>query len=311
MSVEKFDTVHISGCPLPTEHSIKLSFKIFENSSVNSLEWYSPSVFNRQHFNGFEDLEQMNLKENGLTELPEDLFNDLTNLRMLDLTSNKLNLTMNIFANLKKLEFLKLGHNNLKMLEEGVFKNQNKLKILDLRSNNLKNLTKGSLDGLSSLRHLDLSLNQIETFQSDIFSNLIRLDDLRLNENHFKSLPEKLFKYNKELISLTMKENRIPMEKLPSGFLTNLNKLKSVTISCGLSTLQDDLFKGLENLSYITFDYNNLTTVPVNLFADQRNLHELNLNHNQLSYLPNGLLAHSNALTELKLSNNQLVEFSG
>lgn len=310
-SIEKFNHVRIRGCPLPADKSIKTSFKIFENSSVKILEWYSRSDLNRQHFIGLENLDELILKENELSNLPEDLFDDLNNLKILDLSSNKLNLTKNIFEKLKNLQELKLGHNYLKNLDNELFKNQNLLNSLELWRNNLKNLTKESFEGLSSLRYLDLSSNYIEKFQSDIFSKLVNLTVLKINENNFKSLPEKLLENNIKLQRFDMRENHFPLGTLPSGFLSNLNELENVEISCGLTHVSEDFFKGSLNLEVVAFDHNSLTGLPVKLLADQSKLLKLNLEHNQLKYLPSGFLADTFNLKFLFLSNNQLENISG
>lgn len=316
MDVGNVSKVKIRGCPLPTGQPIKSILKNLGNSSMKSLIFQSPNTqsnsdLNRKHFIGLENLERLTLKENGFSELPEDLFSDLTNLIYLDLKSNKLNLNPKIFAKLKNLEFLELGYNNIQILEKGVFKNQNKLKLLNLWSNNLKNLTKESFEGVSSLVELDLSSNDIDSFEADVFSTLPNLINLNLNANHFKSLPENLFGNNKKLLRLRLMNNRVPLERLPSGFLSNLYELEEVSIKCGLTTVPEDLFKGSSNLTHINFDNNNLTMLPEKLFADQKNLLQLNLNRNNLKNLPNGLFAGTNALTVLKLSHNQLVNISG
>lgn len=314
INVGDVSRVKIRGCPLPTGRSIKSILKNFGNTNMKSLTFQRPNTktnsLNKQHLAGLEDLERITLRENGLSELPEDLFNDVTKLISLDLKSNKLNLQRNIFSKLKKLESLELGNNNLQNLEQGVFRNQKSLTLLNLWGNKLINLTKETFDGVSSLLELDLSSNTIEEFQPDVFSTLTNLINLNLNANHFKSLPEKLLKNNKKLIRIRIMDNRIPLKTLPSGFLSNLGALEDVSIKCGLSTVPGDLFNESFNITHINLDRNNLRTLPENFFNDQQNLLHLNLNRNKLNHLADGLFEKTRALTVLKLSYNQLTNIS-
>lgn len=306
-----FNVIRISGCPLPITKSIKSAFKIFENGSVNTLELFSRSDLSRQHFIGLEDLEQLSLKENGLFDLPEDVFYDLTNLKLLDLSFNRLKLINNIFDKLINLEHLHLGHNNLQILEEGSLRNLNRLELLYLQRNKLEKLSKESFEGLSSLTHLDLTSNFIKTFQSDVFLPLVNLVDLTLDENPLESFQGKLFENNKKLNKLSIfMENPGPMDTLPSGFLSNLDDLELVTICCGLSSVPEDLLEGSYNLVLVQFCKNRLTTLPVKLFANQTKLVELDLSENLLKNLPDGLLADTHALSFLILSFNQLENIS-
>lgn len=316
MHVGNVSTVKIRKCPLPTGRSIKSMFHNLGTKHMKTVTFQSPNTelrntLVRHHLEGLEDLQRLALSGNGLSELPEDLFDDVTNLIWLDLKGNKVNLPKNIFAKLEKLESLELGHNNLQFLEPGVFRNQKRLKLLNLWGNSLRNLTKECFEGVSSLLELDLSANTIETFQSDVFATLTNLVNINLSANRFKSLPENLFANNTKLMKIRIMENRIPLETLPSGLLSNLGDLETVLIKSELSSLPEDLFAGSPNITHIDMERNHLSTLPEKLLADQRSLQQLNLKHNNLSYLPDGLFVGTRALTVLKLSYNQLTNVSG
>lgn len=316
MQIGNVSTVKIRKCPLPTGRSIKSMFKNLGTQHMKTIAFQSPNTemrntLVRHHLEGFEDLQRLALSGNGLSELPEDLFDDVGNLIWLDLRGNKVHLPKNIFAKLEKLETLELGNNNLQYLEPGVFKNLKRLKLLNLWTNNLRNLTKECFNGVESLLELDLSSNTIETFQSDVFSTLKNLVNINLNANHFKSLPENLFANNKKLVKIRIMENRIPLETLPSGLLSNLDDLENVLIISEISSVPENLFNGSSNITEINFERNHFTTLPEKLFLHQRNLQKLNLKHNNLSYLPDGLFRGTRALTVLKLSYNHLTNVSG
>jgi Leucine-rich repeat (LRR) protein len=66
----------------------------------------------------------INLSSENLTNLPENIFNNLTQLQGLYLSYNKLiNLPENIFNNLTQLQELYLDNNNLTTIPEKIFNN--------------------------------------------------------------------------------------------------------------------------------------------------------------------------------------------
>ena len=96
---------------------------------------------------GLESLEISTCRESpglrycGLDELPADIFDDLSRLRVLDLSRNDLEeLPEGIFDGLDNLETLYLGRNELTALHQDVFDGLSSLKELGLDHNDLSSL---------------------------------------------------------------------------------------------------------------------------------------------------------------------------
>ena len=85
----------------------------------------------------------LKIKNNiGLTELPQDIFENSLFIRTLSLNNNQLSfLPQNIFHTNIRLEYLNLSFNKLKELPFGIFNFNSQLKELDLSMNQLTSIT--------------------------------------------------------------------------------------------------------------------------------------------------------------------------
>ena len=86
--------------------------------------------------------------------------------------------------------------------------------------------------------------------------------------------------------------------------LTGLTKL--ALFETQLTSLPEGLFDGLSNLIGIELGDNQLTSLPEDLFDQLSNLSYLGLSYNQLAWLPEGTFDGLSNLPELDLSDNQL-----
>jgi len=111
----------------------------------------------------------LRLSSNGLTDLPEDIFQGLT-----------------------ALQYLYLEKNQLSRLPKGLFQGLTELRWIDLSENQLSSLPGGLFQGLSnSLRTLHLTQNQLSTLP-DCFKELTALKNLDLSYNRFGVFPLEL-----------------------------------------------------------------------------------------------------------------------
>ena len=140
------------------------------------------------------------MSRNSLSELPDGVFDDLTDLDVLYLDINHLSeLPEDVFDNLTNLGYLNLGNNGLGELPAGVFDNLSNLEHLYLGfrwednipdaavypENTLDedDLPAGTLGNLSKLRKLSLSDNNLSTLPDGLFTGLTSLANVNLIGN--------------------------------------------------------------------------------------------------------------------------------
>jgi len=89
----------------------------------------------------------------------------------------------NIFQNLENLEILDLSHNKIKQFDSPIFANLKKLKELRINSNQIEKIDSNLFQNLENLEILDLSDNKIIQLDSAVFANLKKLKELRVDSN--------------------------------------------------------------------------------------------------------------------------------
>uniref|UniRef100_A0A8D0GSE3 LRRCT domain-containing protein n=1 Tax=Sphenodon punctatus TaxID=8508 RepID=A0A8D0GSE3_SPHPU len=132
----------------------------------------------------------LRLSSNGITDIKENAFNGLTDLRTLLLDHNQISsssITDNTFSELQKLQMLVLSNNALSCIYGTWFKNMKSLirlhlQRLDLSNNFISFIEKSVFQGLPELEEMDLSRNRL-TVIPDAFSPLTQLNLLSLDQN--------------------------------------------------------------------------------------------------------------------------------
>ena len=246
------------------------------NEMTGSLDFFYQGVSSLQEndFAGLYKLQELYLSQNALSNLPEDIFNDLSDLEKLHLNTNGLltSLPEGIFNGLSSLEELYLDSNGrLSILPEDIFNGLAKLQTLHLEEGVLSSLSEDIFNGLSNLQTLRLQINNLSSLPEGIFNGLTNLQRLYLYENPLGSLPEGIF-----------------------NGLTNLQRLWLERNS--LSSLPEGIFNGLANLNLLNLQRNALSSLPEAIFDDLSNLRTLRLEENSLSCLPRSLISRGLSL---------------
>ena len=136
-------------------------------------------------FDGLTGMQELEIYSNtGLSSLPAGIFDELTALTLLYLSSNALSsVPAGVFDQLTALRELHLSTNTLSSLPAGVFDRLTNLVTLDLHRNGLTSLSAGIFDELTALEILLLELNNLTTLPDNIFQNLTNLTQLGLDAN--------------------------------------------------------------------------------------------------------------------------------
>ncbi|XP_026732009.1 protein toll-like [Trichoplusia ni] len=313
--MSSFKSVSFKDCPLPSS-----SFKevlsnigvsktmalIFQNAK--NLSGY----FDRKHFAGLDDLTKLLLSINGVTRLPDNLFVDINKLTWLNIRSNTISLSEELFKPLEKLETLEISHNHMTNISSNLFSHLSFLRKLSLWQSNVTWFSKDLFNGVDVLEELDLSSNGLNELPASIFKPLRKLKKLTLFSNKFSSLPNNLFKNNGELETVVILNNDVKLKELPKYLFGDLPNLRQIYIQrSGLETVPHDVFANSPLITNISLAYNDITTLPEDIFNDQINLLELDLSYNKITELKPKLFSSLVRLERLNLCHNSLVEISG
>ncbi|XP_055009265.1 leucine-rich repeat and transmembrane domain-containing protein 2 [Boleophthalmus pectinirostris] len=124
------------------------------------------------------------LANNKLSALGTSAFANLSSLEELDLSNNYLdNLPGGLFRDMSNLTRLTLHNNSLTGMDRELFQGLGGLQSLDLSLNGLSTVPLGLLDELQSLRWLSLAGNRLHALERAAFEPLVNLQRLELGQN--------------------------------------------------------------------------------------------------------------------------------
>ncbi|KAM6060431.1 osteomodulin isoform 2-T2 [Theristicus caerulescens] len=210
-------------------------------------------------------VQQLYLQNNDIEAVPAGPFTNVTFLREINLSHNKIKFHMidhGVFTKLSHLVQLHLQHNEL---EEFPFPLPSSLERLLLGFNKISRLSGNALEGLPNITMLDLCNNVLDdsVLKGKPFSNMKNLMQLNLCNNKLQTMPPDL---PSSLMYLSLENNSISY--IPENYFNRLPKIIALRMS-----------------------HNNLQNIPRNTF-NLPNLLELNLGHNKLKqvfYIPRSL----------------------
>lgn len=188
------------------------------NLKVLDLSYNSISVINPNIFSSLNSLSELLLSNNKLnnqsfskTEGETSIDLSIENLKVLDLSYNRIYfdqvMPYQSFAGLKKLEVLKLQHNNI-TLDYGAFASNPQLRTLDISYNSFPYFELDFLLSVQSLQNLYLNGNGISYASqidlTDIRSSFPALSSIGISNNKFacEVLASMIRKFDKVKIDL-------------------------------------------------------------------------------------------------------------
>jgi Leucine-rich repeat (LRR) protein len=255
--------------------------------SGNHIEYLEEYVFEE-----LNDLEELSMESNQMTEIMPNSFFGLNKLKYLNLKTNSIELihkTSNYTFPANLIE-LHLSRNRIEHLPIYLFANLNKLDRLSLGSNRLLLITEHMLHGLVNLRFLHLEHNMLTEIKPKGFLRLFNLTHLILAGNRLTVITANMFEGLGNLFSLDLQNN-------------------------SMSFIQSKAFEQLHKLGHLDLSGNNLKSIPSFLFKNNPKLAHILFN-NQADGINIGDYAFDGLQTAstIELKSNkpkQLIHFSG
>ena len=202
---------------------------------------------------------------NRIARLPAGAFSELAQLRVLDLSRNRLSDPADLGRALDGLDGLRsldLSGNGLAGLPDGALSTMDELEHLWLYRNSLAELPVGVLSDLASLRTLSLSGNGIAALPDNAFEGLDALEELWLLDNRIEALTGRTFAGLGSLRSLSMGGNRLA--RLPDGAFSDLAALESLWLRGNrIGAVAPGAFDGLGSLRFLDLSGNPLNQRPL------------------------------------------------
>ncbi|XP_012271913.1 chaoptin [Orussus abietinus] len=246
----------------------------------NRLDLGNGGVLKRQALHGLSGLQRLDLAGNNLSHLAGEQFKYVPNLRILDLSRNR-----------------------LRTLPRDVFLGT-RLEILDLSENRLTSVPSSALLELGfTLRDLNLAGNFVDRLDSSAFPVSL-LTSLDLARNRLTILPDNSFVSLGKLLTLNVSHNNLEANyKELFHYLPDLRRLD--VGNCGLGKVP---ILPLLQLSYLDLSCNNIATVSGKDFPYLNVLKVLVLTNNSLTRLSENLKLP--LLRELDVSGNPIQELT-
>ena len=302
----------IYNISLPSLISLQLKNLTIRIQSPSSQDLVASSSFlsPQRH-----SLEYLDLGFNSMSKLPDDLFCPLTNLKLLNLTRNRLSgfaslgLVDHSTGNLclQELQYLDLSFNQIRFLSETGVASLKNLRALYLNHNHINQVAELSLSALSKLNTIDLSHNHISTIPSRLFRDSSQLRHLFLQNNSIYQLPADLFKGLSKLFVLDLSFNLI--SSISNTSYQGIENLYSLNLEGNrIGNLSKGVFSHLPSLKVLILSRNKIAGIAQGTFDDVPDLHALRLDSNQISDI-NGLFGNLRDLVMLNISVNRISWF--
>ncbi|KAL0994588.1 hypothetical protein UPYG_G00124490 [Umbra pygmaea] len=279
----------------------------------------------------YTNIYHLNLHSNKIQFIQTGLFKDFTNLKVLDLSRNNLD----IFAVLKysigplksverldlsgnglytgmtdyflseapKLVNLSLNDNSITKVGKKTFCGSLALRNIDLHNNVILEIEDGAFDFLRYLSELDLSINSI-TCITDF--NLSQLKVLNLSKNSMECFQTTDSDEEYELLYLDLRENKIHyFPVLPRrNKLMYLDLSRNRLMSVNTTGTEDELEYFRD--TFVTHTRSHGTS----RHQDLSRLMYLDMSYNQIQNIPQSFFCSMVSLEHLNISNNCIATFS-
>ncbi|XP_078700271.1 uncharacterized protein LOC144927008 [Branchiostoma floridae x Branchiostoma belcheri] len=277
--------------------------------SLTSLYIYSNRISTLQGvFEGLREVTEVDAHNNSILALNEGDFSGLTKLRELNLKKNKIStIAGRVFGDLSSLQKLYLEDNEISDIGNDTFYGLLSLSMLYLSGNKLETVIGEGFANLNNLAYLELNNNKIHRMGARLPRGL---QTLSLASNALTGIPTTNMD---QIRALYLSFN--PISLIRNEDLLSLSSLKTIKLA-GIKYFMEggqvdpNVFKGLDNITYLALGSNNLIRVPTSALRHVGQLVYLDLSGNELTTLESGDFDNMTNVQELDLSANKLTTVS-
>lgn len=297
-----------NGSGMPSEYYVNDSYNEICGPDLVQKAKFSKLSIGKLSNNFMESpgLNCLSLKNCGITEIEDSSFDELPNLRYLNVGFNSFDLNELLSLNFSNLEILVANFVDFdvavtsryqRLAITGSFPN---LKRLFLNSCGLKYI--GSRVKFPTLTHLDLSYNYLE--QDDFEWLPQSLKHLHLQNNNLTTLT---LRNLINLKQLTINSVNSEGAKLDFVYFENLTSLSYLSLpSNDLRTIDNATFTNLESLTYLDLANNRISNLDMAVFQNVKKLKYLNMANNNIEEILPGTFNVLPALEYLNLERNKI-----
>ncbi|XP_029282635.1 transforming growth factor beta activator LRRC32 [Cottoperca gobio] len=252
------------------------------NLHSNNIHFIQPGLFK-----DMTDLKVLDLSKNHLNVFALSKINigPLTAVESLDLSNNGLYTGMSDYflADSPSLANLSLNGNSITKIAQNTFSGSSSLRKISLHNNVILEIEDGAFDSLDHLTELDLSKNSI-TCITDF--NLCNLKVLNLSKNSMELFHSTASTLSYKLLHLDLSENKmpyfplLPRQNMLEYLDVSRNHLQSINVMGSLEKKTNVFFYYLK---YLDMSYNQLKSIPDSFFYCMGSLEVLNVSNNCIS----------------------------
>ena len=235
---------------LPTEARSQITQKTCISEKAKIVR-----EFLQNHPKHFHSVTVIDLRDKGLTLIPQELIEYCPNLQRLDLSGNQIQFIPDAIGNLVNLQELNLSVNQIKVIPNAIGNLVN-LQRLCLRLNQIQAIP-DVIGNLVNLQELALSCNEIKGIP-DVIGNLVNLQGLYLWENQIQVIPDAIEKLV-NLKKLHLAKNQIQV--IPNA-IGNLVNLRELALHDNQIQVIPDAIEKLGSLEFLFLHHNQIKVIP-------------------------------------------------
>lgn len=228
------------------------------------------------------DIKSMNLRNIPASNLKYFKGSHTIHLELVDIDLNGKLGDLKSFANLSVLH---LDNNNLTTLDGF---NIAILDQLSTKNNKIQSISRKTFATFFRISELLLFGTEIETIPFDTFNGMV-LRNLYFESNKILKFPSNNFPMRSTVFGFVNSKKNIA--SLPDYFFNDEQSTHKVTLSCGLTSVSNELFQPLESLLELSLSGNNLTSLPKDFLSHSDQILFLNISHNFIKSLPDNFMS--------------------